>query len=305
MLMKKIILLGSKNSGGKNDVRDMHQSLARHSKEADITVVFFEDLLMSVTSEAQSFIDTASGKDMSEADLVVAVNWYKGGPTSLYRDVGFALALYLKSKGVEFWNSEMLKQRSISKVSAMMQLSLLGLPVPTTLFSLSADALFAAVNFTPFIFKSAIASRGADNFLCDSVADAKEQATVNQSNHFMVQEYIPNKSDLRVVCFGGEPKLAIERSRRNDDSHLNNVSQGADAKLKEISELSLQMIEECKKICYNMGREMAGIDVLPEKDKPEHYVYLEVNAIPQLTSGAFVDEKMAALAATLLNSKEE
>ncbi len=303
--MKKILLIGSKDSGGKNDVRDMLKSLSSQLEGAELSTVFFEDLLMTVKTGSQQIIDTVSGVDLATADIIICVNWYKGGPKSLYRDLGFAIALYLEKNGVEFWNSEMLKQRSISKVSAMMQLSLLGMSVPTTYFSLDLAKMLQAVSEIPFVFKSSIASRGADNFLCNSIEEAMQHVSSNEPNYFIAQDCIANDADLRVICFGGEPSLVIERRRKSNDTHLNNTSQGAEAVLKELDEIDAKIIEECKKICYNMGREMAGIDVLPVKDKPGEYVYLEVNAVPQLTSGTFVEEKMAAMAQALKKEKGE
>jgi len=301
-MIKKIILLGSKDAGGKNDVHDMARHLENKLDRVELTTVFLEDLLLNVGTDKQSVVDLQSGRDLKDADLVVAMNWYRGGPKSLYRDVMFAVALYLDKHGVSFWNSEARQQRSISKVSAMMQLSLLGLPVPATLFSLDADHLIHSVKNEPFILKSAIASRGADNFLCQDIHEAKSKLTSKTPNHFMVQEHIENDRDLRIVCFGGEPQLVIERRRTSTDTHLNNTSQGAEAKLEEVESLSSKIVDECRQICYNMGREMAGIDLLPANNS-DRYVYLEVNAIPQLTSGSFVDEKMAALAKVLNEQK--
>lgn len=301
--MKKLILLGSKDADGKNDVRDILRYISTQFTDTNVETVFLEDLLIIAETGKQQIIDVATGKDISEADMVVSVNWYKGGPKSLYRDVGFAVALYLEGKGVTFWNSEMRAQRSISKVSAMVQLSLLGMPIPKTYFSLDPKKLVAAVTEKPFVFKSAIASRGADNFVCDNVQEALKHVQADQPNHFIAQEFIHNDADLRVVCFNGEPSLVIERRRTSDDTHLNNTSQGAKATLKKVGELDTKTVEECKKICYNMGREMAGIDILPVNGSDDEYVYLEVNAVPQLTSGSYVDEKMAALAQALKKEK--
>lgn len=295
--MKRITLLGSKDPGGKNDINIMFDKVSGQT-DVEVNKVFFEDLLMHVKTGQQSIVDSISGEDLADADFVIAVNWYKRGKSSINRDFGFATALYLKDRGVAFWNSEMGNQRSVSKLSAMMQLSLADIPVPETYFSLNSELLAQSVASTPYILKSAAASRGNDNYLCNSSNEIAEKVNSDGPNHFLVQEFIPNESDLRVVCFGGEPAMVIERRRINDDTHMNNTSQGAEATTKEIADLPPKIIEECKNICYSMGREMAGIDLLFESGSDRH-VYLEVNAVPQLTSGSFVDQKMAVLAQSI------
>lgn len=301
--MQRILLIGSKDPAGKNDIVQMHQQLTGLLKNADLKLANWEDLVVTIETGSQKIID-ANNNDVADNDLVLAFNWYKSGQGGLYRDLAFTLGLYLEHHGVKFWNSEIANQRSTSKLSATMQLSLLGLPVPKTRFSLDSSKLLQETLSTPFICKSAVASRGADNYFCHSIDEAKSHLDNGSTNHFIIQEYIDNEADWRIICFGGQPKLAIERRRQSDDTHLNNTSQGANAQLIEFDKLPAKVIDECKQICYKMGREMAGIDVLPERGNQEQYVYLEVNAIPQLTSGSFVDEKMKVLAESLNKSEQ-
>jgi glutathione synthase/RimK-type ligase-like ATP-grasp enzyme len=94
--------------------------------------------------------------------------------------------------------------------------------------------------------------------------------------------------------------MVIRRQRTDTTTHLNNTSQGAEASLVPIDELEPSIIENSRKICYTMGRDMAGIDVLVANDGSARYVFLEVNAVPQLTSGVFIDEKMQTLSGALL-----
>lgn len=291
--MKKVIFLGSKDAGEKNRVQLLAQRVA--SDAVAVRTVYFEDLLFTINGEHQSVIDTVSRQDIADAELVLAVNWYRNGRLSLYRDVAFATALYLEARGVALWNQEMLHQRSTTKLSAMMQLALAGLPVPATWFSLDGAVLTAAADGYPLICKAVAASRGRHNYLIESAAELQQRLAGEAPNSFMLQAFIPNDSDLRVVCFGGEPHLVIRRSRQDHSSHLNNVSQGAKAKLLPAEALGPELQGQCRQICRLMGREMAGIDLLLPDGGLSQGVFLEVNAVPQLTSGAFVDEKLAAL----------
>jgi len=49
---------------------------------------------------------------------------------------------------------------------------------------------------------------------------------------------------------------------------------------------------------------MAGIDFIPDAESPYGYSCLEVNALPQLTSGTDVDKKMSTLYNVVATLKE-
>lgn len=295
--MKNVLIIGSKNAEGKNDIQFM---AAHMSEPKSVTLAYWEDLLVTITDNQVSITDARQSIDLKDFELVMAFNWYKTGSQKMYRDLAFSVALYLEDNKVTFWNREMIMQRSTTKLSAMVQLALNGFPVPNTLFSLDAQRLLSAHDTFPVIAKDAAASRGRNNHLCHSADElSKVIAAQPATNQLLLQEFIPNESDLRVVCFGGKPALAIKRSRQSAETHLNNTSQGAVAELIELTNLKPEIIENTSKICYTMGRDMAGVDFLFDKDNPNRYVVLEVNAIPQLTSGSYVTEKMAALEQTL------
>jgi glutathione synthase/RimK-type ligase-like ATP-grasp enzyme len=111
----------------------------------------------------------------------------------------------------------------------------------------------------------------------------------------MLQEFISNDFDVRVVCFDGRPQLVIKRQRTSDGTHLNNTSQGAEATLLELSGLPESVLAEVPKICDAFGRQMAGVDYIVANDGTSRYICLEVNAVPQLTSGSFTQEKRLRL----------
>lgn len=300
--MKKILLLGSRFSGEKNDVSLMQNALAPQlGKEMILNKIYFEDLLLQISRREQRVIDTASGLDIKDADLVIAVNWYQNGTRRIYRDVAFAISLYLRHHNVKFWNSEMVLQRSVSKLSAMMQLGLNGIDVPATTFALSPDILCAQEITFPAVVKDVAASRGKNNYLAQDFSTLKKILADQETNKYIVQEFIANDHDLRVICFAGRPAMIIKRTGRNAATHLNNISQGAEAEALSIESLPKELLEKCEFVCTLMGRELAGIDILPATDGSKRFVFLEVNAIPQLTSGALVQDKLQMLAQSITN----
>lgn len=288
--MKKITIIGSRHSGSKNNPNILAEHLLAH--DSSVQVVYWEDLLFAIKPNNVTIYDRQQLLFADTPDLVIALGWYKNGRKSIYRDVAYSLALYLDSRGIEFWNREMLHQRSTSKLSCMMQLALQGVPVPTTYFSLQADLALDS-QAVPYIAKAVAASRGVSNYLVKT--DDERAALPMEDMHYLVQPFLPNDHDLRVICFGGKAAMVLRRSRAEDaDTHLNNTSQGGEAQWLELEDMPPELLTISEKICTIMNREMAGIDFIPDQESTFGYSCLEVNAIPQLTSGHDINKKLDA-----------
>ena len=290
--MKKVLIIGSRHSGNKNDPSAIAQGIG--SEDATASLVYWEDLTFSIeTGNVQALID---GNDIlaDKPDLVIAVGWYKNGKQAVYRDVAYSFALLLQHKGISFWNSEMVYQRSATKLSTMVLLALEGIAVPRTFFSLNFSNVETIIE-RPFIAKAVSASRGNLNFLVDS--DEKLAQVIASDAHFIIQDFLPNDHDLRVICFNGEPALVLRRARLADaDTHMNNTSQGGSAQWIELADIDQRILTLCSKISKITHREMAGIDLIPDVSSSLGYSCLEVNAVPQLTSGTDSDKKLVAFA---------
>jgi glutathione synthase/RimK-type ligase-like ATP-grasp enzyme len=296
--MKQVIIVGSRNSGSKNNPDDIARFIA--SNETQVTRVFWEDMIFSVKSGVVTIIANDVDLLSSSTDLVVAVGWYKNGKESIYRDVAFSLALALKHQGITFWNSEMADQRSTTKLSAMVQLALEGIPVPDTLFSIDTNKSLQSNPTYPFVIKAIAASRGESNYLIENEQQL-EKANITEG-YFLIQPFLANDHDLRVICFGGEPTLVLRRSRRADaETHMNNTSQGGTSAWLDLSSISLELLTLSRKACTIMGREMAGIDLIPDITSSVGYSCLEVNAVPQLSSGTDSDKKLTAFGEAVRN----
>jgi len=94
-----------------------------------------------------------------------------------------------------------------------------------------------------------------------------------------------------VLVVGGVIRLVIERRRKDNSTHLNNTSQGAQAKLIALADVSPEIKETALRAANIMNREIAGVDIMEHADTKVPYV-LEVNASPQIASGAFMEEKL-------------
>jgi glutathione synthase/RimK-type ligase-like ATP-grasp enzyme len=295
--MKNVLIIGSLHSGKKNNASEIATGL--RADDINTQVIYWEDLVFGIATGAVHI--TQNGSDILEQkpDLVIAVGWYKNGKQSLYRDMAFSLALALKQAEVPFWNSEMVHQRSTSKLSTMVQLALAGISIPTTHFSWDVNKIIDTLQM-PYVAKAASASRGEFNFLIKNRQDLDQVFAADVP--FILQPFLENDHDLRVICFDGKPSLVLRRARQDiSATHLNNTSQGGEATWIELDSVSPELLTLSEKICTIMGREMAGIDFIPDASSSSGYSCLEVNAVPQLTSGTDSNKKLMAFANAVRN----
>jgi len=293
--MKHVVVIGSKNSGSKNDPAVIAANLS--SGDVSVVQIYWEDLVFQIKTSSVEVLSNGQDILAHKPELFIALGWYKNGKDAIYRDVAYSLSLVLDSRGIDYWNSEMGHQRSTTKLSTMVQLALANIPVPTTDFSLTTTNILSAWHF-PFIAKAVAASRGKNNFLVTDEA-VLEQVKLS-GEKFLIQNFIENDHDLRVICFNSKPSLVLRRARAKDSStHLNNTSQGGSARWLALSDLSTSVLTLTERISTITRRELAGIDLIPDAASPVGYSCLEVNSIPQLTSGTDTEKKMATLAAVV------
>lgn len=229
------------------------------------------------------------GWDVADFDLVI------------FRRVGnelekaTSIAHYLNSKRVPFIDQYILRPGK-GKLSGAFLRAGNGIPVPRTFCGtieiykrLFQDKPLLSY---PFVLKADNGRKGLDNYL---VYNYNELLSVlNKSKHLdmIAQEFIPNDGDLRVLMLNGIPRLVIERKGKAG-SHLNNTSRGGTATLLPVSVLSSQVQSDCKRAVQLEELQVAGVDIIVNKINGRHY-FLEVNRAPQITTGAFTDEKLNA-----------
>lgn len=206
-----------------------------------------------------------------------------------------AIAETLAAHNVTFIGSELQHYIPAYKLSQLARLARAGVQIPKTIY-LSIE------HYEPyyeklqeklgdvFVFKAIDGSTGDDNYLVRSREELQNIVAQNQGRHFIAQAFVANDSDLRLIVLGDEVRLVIERKRKDDSTHLNNTSQGASATLIPIESVDKALIALSLQAAQIMKRDVAGVDIMLEQGTGEPYV-LEVNASPQIASGAFEAEK--------------
>lgn len=275
------------------------KKIKSYAKKYDMntTLAYFENITVSIDENGVVMCDKLTGKELKSFDLVFFRNWVSNGERAK------AIAHYLYHNKVKFVNSEVLNYRSHSKLSQYVIMAYAGLRVPKSFFGSGKHIVeFMAsekrsFNY-PIIIKDIYGRRGSHNHLAKNDNEVLKVTSANPEIKFIAQEFIPNTFDYRVLVFDKKVELVMKRARLNDDTHLNNTSQGAKASLVETSVLSPNDQESAIVAAKLFSREITGVDFVVNTDTGEHII-LEVNNLPQLETGQFVDEKLESLTKVL------
>lgn len=256
----------------------------------------YEDLVFIYDGTTLHVVDAVSGTDVADYDSIFLIGWFK---TKALDDIARAVAHYAAAHDIPFANSEAYHGRSFTKLSQCVIAALNGVRVTPFVFSMDSTYLLQAAKqyFTefPFIAKAVAASRGRDNHLITSYDQLEQVLTAeyDPQMYFIVQQFIPNDGDYRILVMGGQVTRVIHRKAAGD-SHLNNTSQGGTATLVDPSTLPAKVIDDSVALSKLLRREVSGVDMVSHKETGEYY-FLEANNMPQLATGSNVPVKLAAL----------
>lgn len=277
----------------------LSQSLAkRHVVTEKVGIL---DCALEIKNNNLKIINLITNEDLSGLDGLYFVNWRN------HLEMAKALGVYMRRKSKMVVTREITRQLPLSKVGELIELSDKDLPIPDTYVVRNKYLLKMAKKHSlpfgfPFIMKGAGASKGEANYLVNSDEDVKKAIAEFPDETFLLQQFIPNDFDYRVIILGGKASLVILRSRLDDTTHLNNTSQGADGKLVGINDVNPEILLASEKAAHAVGRdEFAGVDIVVDNRTGDFYI-LEVNKTPQIETGTNVDPKIEALTKYLADS---
>lgn len=287
----QILLIGNKETSQDPEqyYRDykafLDKAISVSETDAEVCFTLFDDLVISVGDEEFSIYDSRSQKDISESQLILI----RGKGFRNLFDVVKTISSYAHFKNVPVIN-DYHAFRDSSKLTQAVQFFEQGLPVAKSVYVTPAVLQEKqALGFVfPCIMKATFGSHGNDNHMVKNMSEAQDIAQRNPGKAFVLQRFIPNNNDYRILIVGDEV-LVIDR-QAVEGSHLNNTSQGGRALLLEASQIPAEIIEDSRKIMRYLDMTVSGVDVLADKETGAFF-FLEVNSQPQLMSGAFIDEK--------------
>jgi len=268
--------------------------------EADYGLELFQgsmkDLIIEIIDNKLVVTEYMTGQPLESFDFVRFELWLKAPQQAL------AAATYLSRHTIPFSGREALNTLCTTKVGELVRMSDNDLALPRTYMS-SHHVILEKFKKNPpiaypFIAKAADSFGGKMNYLVHTYAELKAALQENKDQFFVLQEFIPNEFDYRVLVMDNEIQFVLKRSRlKSSDSHLNNTSAGAEGEFVPIDTLTdAQKADALKAAALTLRSDFAGVDLLVNSETGEHVV-LEVNEAPAIQTGADPERKIAALMA--------
>ena len=136
----------------------------------------------------------------------------------------------------------------------------------------------------PVIIKGSGGDRGTRVYKADNLEELEKlvrdlrKSETEDGKRYMLQEFIPNDGDFRVLVLGDRVLGVMKRSSQNKEEFKNNFSAGGKVEVadlpKEIKQLSVKAAKAC-------GLAVAGVDVAFRDFDVKKPVIWEVNKGPQ------------------------
>lgn len=288
----RLLIIGNTNGTPTDRHRQYYQeyvdfftdSAQTVDEETIVEACLFDDLIISVGDGAFTITNELSGRDLSEYDVF----FMRGDKFRKYMDTVATVNEYGRLHGIKTIN-DYSNARDYSKLLQAVKFEKLQIPVARTLLVTGALLRNPVTGWEfPCIMKATHGSHGDDNHLVNSMEEVQKIIDATPEKRFVLQRFVPNDGDFRILIIG-EEVMVIGRTAV-EGSHLNNTSKGGDATIVPTSSLPEKVIDDAKKIMRELNMTIAGVDALMDKRTGDYY-FLEVNAQPQLMSGAVIPEK--------------
>lgn len=294
-MLKKVLIL--KNKRKNQPATEKTISLLKTALESKNAVASVHSL-----DEIDFFLETnnisveIAGKSITDWNIVYL---RKVGE---YKNVAFMLSRYCNSNGIRIIDDIYNQSNESEKLELYFLLSQNKIPIPKTYFSLQYDdiKLQKATNFLgfPVVVKAYKYHGGKGVFLAKNINDLRKILTEKADEHILLQEFIENDFDYRILVLGNEVKCAKKRIRDSKEEFRNNVALGAEKHFLDISELSQEMIAISKQSASVCNIQVAGVDLVTSRQN-RHYV-LEVNTMPAFTHDQSISPEINLLAEYLI-----
>ncbi len=268
----------------------------RHLVSDDVIIENCEisELFFELDAESVAIYHPKKEYDIREFDLVIVR--FVGE----YLVEAHAVAVYCETFGIQYTDTYF-NRLLLDKLSAQFALWFDGIRNwPRTMYGPVEEMKRRLPEFgEKAVLKDNKGSKGRLNFVVFSPEQLQLIIDENPGIFFVLQEYIPNKGDLRVLVLDEVASLVIRRTG-NGSSHLNNTSQGGVAEIVPLNDIEPDILRIAERAAKLLKLQVAGVDVMYDERTNEPYL-LEVNNAPQISSGSFIDEK-ADLYANMIQS---
>lgn len=148
---------------------------------------------------------------------------------------------------------------------------------------LQKNTFASSFNF-PVIIKGSGGDRGTRVFKADNLEELEKlviklrKSETEEGKRYMLQEYIPNDGDYRVLILGKKVLGVMKRTRQLAGEFRNNYSAGGNVEIADLPEDIKQLAVKAAEVC---GLWVAGVDVAFRDYGLTKPVIWEVNKGPQ------------------------
>ena len=279
--MQKVLIIG-------NDITK-YTPLINSLSDNDtiVSACSYQDLTFYLDGDNTTVQCFSTGEDIREFSKVLIL---ATSPCHLQNYIFSTLACYCRRHHISLFDDDF--SNTDGKLYALWRFWEKDIPIAKTVFG---PAIFMAQKLAEFgntgVLKSVQGTKGRDNYLIHSTEELYK--IVDDKPYFILQNYISNVGDWRIIVINFQPQLAIYRSSHGKDFR-NNTSVGGDAKLVPLNEVDSKILELAVSAAKALNIKIAGADIMQDNQTGE-YTVLEVNRTPQLATGAFTDAKTKIL----------
>lgn len=238
-----------------------------HYTDYECLMTDYKDVVVLIKDGIVS-IRLVSGEDIASFDVL------------FLRDISspelrHVLAIYAEHHHIPVVNSESGIFQYMSKIEQYVKLALAGLRVPDCFYTTSPKNYIQAYHKLgsefPFVAKSVTGSNGRDNELIRSVDELAQCLVPNA----VIQPFIPNDFDYRIVVAGDHVVLSYKRIRKVDtpDNYKNNIARGGE---REFCTVSKDIEDMAVRAANLINREFVGLDIVVNSHTQDPYL-LELN----------------------------
>ena len=295
--MKKVLLIARAKTPQAIELADGFAEKIRHLVSDDFVIENCEisELFFELDAESIAIYHPKKEFDLREFDLVIVRHIGK------YSVEAHAIAVYCEAFGIQYTDTYLNRLLLDNKLSTQFVLWFGGIKNwPRTMYGSVNELKHRLPELgEKAILKDNNGSKGRLNFVVSSPEQIQSIIDENPDIFFILQEYIPNKGDLRVLVLNDIVSLVIRRTG-DGSSHLNNTSRGGVAEIVSLDDTEPGILRMAERAAKLLKLQVAGVDIMYDERTGEPYL-LEVNNAPQISSGSFTDEK-ASLYANMIQS---
>ncbi len=253
----------------------MFEMLNSYDPEVSYTFSYFKDVAVKIENHSVNI--TIGDHNIEDFDLIYFKNYFK------FLEIAQTVAYFAKFKRIKVIDRSLLQVLDNHKLYQMAVLALNNINVPKTLFKFtkwSYSELKSQLG-EKFVVKATDAKEGKNNYLIHNAGELESFYKKALEMNYIVQEFIPNTYDFRLVVMGDEVKYIKKRTRDlSKEEYKNNVFLGAKVEylnIEDYEELSALSVKAAKIFL----RDVAGVDAVISELDNKYYIF-EVNPSPAI-----------------------